>query len=567
MPGFVHAGMIQNFIIRIRQITGDLWFSLTKTSAWKILSSRFLIVTLLSSGVTSCLKDNFEFDKIKNGGITPQLAIPLAHSTLSIENLMKSESDSGNLLIDSNSFCTLIYSGRAMEVSSNTLIDLPVQSFNSQIQLTPAMADLINTQGHLAVSFEKTEDLNFPNQIELDSMTFKNGQMWLNLNMRIPASVKLTITIPSATLNEVPYSSQLVFNYTGSLPVTQNLAVNLENYRLDLSDNGTSKNRIRVKYDLEITHTGTNVTANHKLNLNCNINGFNFNSIYGYFGQQSFMSDYDTINISLFNNLDAFSNFDIASPEILISINNSIGVPIRAHVANMQGANGNFSNLIAAHGFPNPLPVLSPLFSQFGQTLTGTFSMNSLNSNVRPLIAAKPKYLLTQIQSLINPDGRTGLNFMTDSSLVSIDVEVKLPLYGTASGFILRDTVDFNNQQLKNIRQMTIRSFITNGFPFEADWQVYFADQNYLPLDSLVTTGSLFMPSATVNQLTGKVIAPSSQVSDNSLDDARISRIMHAKYLLIKAKASTYQNGNVNVKIYSDYSFTVQLGVIAIVNL
>jgi hypothetical protein len=54
---------------------------------------------------------------------------------------------------------------------------------------------------------------------------------------------------------------------------------------------------------------------------------------------------------------------------------------------------------------------------------------------------------------------------------------------------------------------------------------------------------------------------------DNSLDRSRILKIMNAKYMIIKANAATYQNGSVNVKIYGDYKFEVNLGVIAKVNL
>jgi hypothetical protein len=75
------------------------------------------------------------------------------------------------------------------------------------------------------------------------------------------------------------------------------------------------------------------------------------------------------------------------------------------------------------------------------------------------------------------------------------------------------------------------------------------------------------MPSAPVNPDNGKVIQPSTALHDNTLDRSRILKIMNAKYIIIKANAATFQNGNVNVKIYGDYKFEVNLGVIAKVNL
>lgn len=558
---------MKQFFIRCSQIIGDLVFKLKKTSAWILFTKKMYLSLFLASLFSSCLKDNFDFDKMKDGGWSPELAMPLAHTSMSIQDLMRSESDSGNLVMDSSMFCTLIYTGNATRISSNELISLPDQSFQATAQLTSALANLINTQGSLSVSFEQVLDLSFPGGIALDSMTYKNGQMWMNMNMRIPADVQLTISIPSATLNGVPYTASHLFHYTGTLPVTQNVAVDLSGYKFDLSDNGASKNKLRIKFDFDITHTGTAITSNHRLNMNCNLNGYNFSSIYGYFGQQAFMSDYDTINITLFNHLDAFSSFTIAKPEVKISFNNSIGVPVRANVVNMKGVDGDFSDLIVAQGFPNPLPVVSPNFNQIGQTLSGEFIMNSTNSNVKQLIAAKPKYLMTRIESTINPNGNTGMNFMTDSSKIDIDVEVKLPLHGTAENFVLRDTVDFNYNHLQNVQSMTLRTLLKNGFPFDANWQIYFADYNYQVLDSLVTTGNLFMPSAIVNLNNGKVKEPSTAMHDNTLDRNRIVKIMNAKYMIIKANAATYQNGSVNVKIYGDYKFEVNIGVIAKVNL
>lgn len=558
---------MKQFLIRCSQVIGDLLFKLKKTSAWILITQKFYLGLLITLLFTSCLKDNFDFDKVKDGGWSPELAMPLAHTSMSIHDLMRTESDSGNLVIDSNMFCTLIYTGTATQIASNNLISLPDQSFQATAQITSSLANIINTQGSLSVSFEQVIDLAFPGGIALDSMTYKSGQMWLNMNMRIPADVQLTLTIPSATLNGAAYSSSHLFQYTGTLPITQNVAVDLSGYKFDLSDNGTAKNKLRVKFDFDITHTGTAITSNHRLNMNCNLNGYKFSSIYGYFGQQSFMSDYDTINITLFNSLDAFSSFTIAKPEIKISFNNSIGVPVRANVVTMKGVDGDFSDLIVAQGFPNPLPIASPGFSQIGQTLSGEFVMNSTNSNVKQLISAKPKYLMTRIESTINPNGNTGMNFMTDSSQIDIDVEVKLPLHGTAENFVLRDTVDFNYNHLQNVQSMTIRTFIKNGFPFDAKWQVYFADNNFQVLDSLVTSGNMFMPSATVNLNNGKVKEPSTALHDNSLDRSRILKIMNTKYMIIKANAATYQNGSVNVKIYGDYKFDVNLGVIAKVNL
>ncbi len=559
---------MRQFLLRSSQIIGDLLFLLKKSSVWILITKKWNLTVFLALLFSSCLKDRFDFDRLKDDGWTPQIGIPLAHTSLGIRDLMKSESDSGHLITDSSLFCTLIYSGTAASIAASDLFTLPDVSFNMQCPITAEWANLINTLGQATVSFEQPIELNIPDAIHLDSVHFKSGQLWLAIRVRIPADVFLTLSIPSSSLNGHPYKSSHQFNYRGTLPMEETVAVNLAGYRFDLSDNGTSGNRLRIKMDWRMVHTGTPVTTDHRINLFASLNANKFYAIYGYLGRQSITSDYDTIELSLFRHVDALGSFHILHPQIRIGFSNSLGIPLHTQVISMKGTDGDFTDLILAQGFPNPLPIPSPTFSQIGQTLTGEFIMHSDNSNIKQLIAAKPRFLLTRMQNTINPDGNAGSkNFMTDSSKIDVHVEVNLPLYGTAENFYLGDTIAFHYSRLQQLQKMTIRTFFSNGFPFDARWQVYFTDAQYRLLDSLVTTGSLFMPSAIVNPVSGKVIQPTVSIHDNSLDRHRILNLTHAKYLIIQAHATTTGNGSVNIKIYGDYRMDVHLGVIATISL
>jgi hypothetical protein len=559
---------MRQLLLRSSQIIGDLLFLLKKTSVWILITKKLNLVVFLALLFSSCLKDRFDFDRLKNDGWTPELGLPLAHTSLDIRHLMKSESDSGYLTLDSSLFCTLIYSGTAASIAASDLFTLPDVSFNIQCPVTAEWANLINTLGQATVSFEQPIELSMPNGISLDSVHYKSGQLWLTIRVRIPADVLLTLSIPSSSLNGHPYASTHQFHYRGTLPMEETVAVNLAGYRFDLSDNGTSRNRIRIKMDWRMVHTGTPVTTDHRINLLASLNANKFYGIYGYLGRQSITSDYDTIELSLFRHVNALSSFNILNPQIRIGFSNSVGIPLHAQVVTMKGTDGDFTDLIVAQGFPNPLPVPSPAFNQIGQTLTGEFIMHSGNSNIRQVIAAKPRFLLTRLQSTTNPDGHSGRqNFLTDSSKIDVHVEVKLPMHGTAENFYLTDTVAFHYNHLQQLQRMTIRTFFSNGFPFDARWQVYFTDSQYRLLDSLVTIGSLFMPSAIVDPVSGKVTQPSVILHDNSLDRSRILNLTHTKNLIIRAHAVTTGNASVNVKIYGDYRMDVHLGVIATIRL
>lgn len=540
-----------------------------RTSLYVLIRTRLFPFLLIAFAILfhGCVKDDLAFDKLEDSHWSPDIAVPLAHSSLSIADLMKNESDSGNLVIGTDNFCTLVYSSRALEMKAKDMFDVPNQDFIQVIQINDTIANYVNS--NVTVSFNYFEDIDFsmPQGILLDSILFKTGMLDLNINSRIPANTDVTLSIPAVKKNGVPFSTSFQLNYQGSLPIHAEPIIDLEGYMANMTRNGTTHNKLRVNYAVRINTAGATVAASNKVNLNIHFNNLNFGKLFGYLGQQSILSQQDTINISLFNTLEGLGTFTIAEPEIKIDFVNSFGLPIRARVVEMKGLNGNLTDFVVANGIPNPLPIYSPNISQIGQELTGTFTMDKTNSNVVSMIANQPKYVISQVENLTNPNGNTGQNFVLDTSKFAVDMEVKMPLYGTATNFLMRDTVDFSYSNLDNVQSLMIRTTLENGFPIDTKFQVYFTDENFQTLDSLVYGDQLLMPSGVVDAVSGKVTSPTLKTTDHTLDRSRILKILAAKKIILKAQASSVNNSNTNVKIYADYQFKVNLGAIAKVTL
>lgn len=556
--------MLKLILTHIEDALLFVWNKIKRTSLFIVLTNKiFPVLVFISLVTSSCLKDDLEFDKLETSNWEPSVAVPLAFTSMSIEDLLKNEQDSGNLFIDSNKFCTLIYSGRSLEIKANELVSIPDQHINQEIQLNDTIVDIINTTGDITFSYFENIDFSMPNGVEIDSVTFKNGTIWLTINSRIPANVTIDIIIPDATKNGIPFAQNIMLPYSGTLPVSATLNSELDDYKLDMTNGGVTHNQLRVDYTVHVTTTGTPVEEWNKVNISFAFTGNHFWNVFGYFGQQNLLSPEDTINITLFNSLQGLGTFTIAEPEIKIDFINSFGLPVRASVTKMTGLNGNLTNFVVASGIPDPLPIFYPDLNQIGQSMTGTFTMSNANSNVAAMIANQPKYVISQVQSTTNPDGHLKQNFVTDSSRFAIDMEVKLPLYGNANNFHLIDTLNFNYNNLQNVQELMIRTSLTNGFPIDVNFQIYFVEENFSLLDSLVYTNQLLMPSAIVDPVTGSVISPTLQITDHTLNRTRVLKIMNAKKLIFKASATSVNNGNTEVKIYSDYRFDVNLGAIA----
>lgn len=192
-----------------------------------------------------------------------------------------------------------------------------------------------------------------------------------------------------------------------------------------------------------------------------------------------------------------------------------------------------------------------------------SFTLTNANSNVFGIINNKPQQLVYKIDALSNPSGVNATNFVIDTSKISLDMEVNLPMYGTAKDFSVQDTFDFKFANADKIETCMIRTSIVNGFPIDVQMQVYFTDENYNVLDSLLLPNQLVLAAASVNLTNGAVNNAQQKTTDIDLDATKIMHLNQTKKILVRATATTLNGGNTNIKIYDFYKLDVKLGAIA----
>lgn len=523
-----------------------------------------LFLLLLIFTLNSCIKDNFELKKLAQTEWNPNIAVPLVYSSLSIQDLLTKNDKSGLIQIDSNHFCTLVYQGNLFSTMASDLVKLPDQvgaPYSASLDLTQIPILVANSS--ITVPFSQKVDFNTgSNSPKIDSMIFKYGRIEISMNSDFEYNGKIKVQIPAAKKNGVPFSEVLNLNYSGSVPVIVNTAIDLTNYHFDMTVGGTSSNQFVVNYELTLTGPGNKPTTANRVLFSYAFKNLQFDRIYGDLGQLPLSLEKDTVDISIFKNSLGAGMISLADPRLKMIFTNSYGVPIKASVSELDAYSPG-AVPYQVTGCPNPLPIYSPGLNQIGQSLTGSFTLNNTNSNLVTIIKSIPKSFIYKIDSQTNPNGATHNNFILDSSRFKVDMEVLLPLWGTAKNFILLDTSDFKmEQQLTDqVESATIRTYNSNGFPIDIAMQVYFTDSTYKKLDSLILPYQLILKSAVVNPSTGKVIAPTEKTYDVLLTRERVSNLKTAKHILTKAVATTVSGGNTNIKIYSNYKIDVKLGV------
>lgn len=525
-----------------------------------------IFVVSLSLFWVSCIKDSFDFKKLGKSPWNPNLAVPLAHSTFTIYDIIKNVDRDSNIIVDNNNFCTLVYRDRLFSLRADEIIQIPDQAFNYSLQLTPVeILTLTNTNTVTTVHSQTVSYASGSTQI--DSINYKNLTLSVFHASGYPHGGTLVVDIPGAKKNGVSFSGTI--SLTPNSSGTTNF--DLSGYTFDMTLNGMTTNQFQIFYTVTFNNSGNPTPSSAVMNIQSAFNNNQFKLVYGYIGTQQITPDEDTVNVKIFKNSLGTGSFRLVDPYLEITFNNSFGIPIRSNFIFLKGYNpisNQIFDISSSPGIPNPLPINVP--ASIGQTASSGFVLNNANTSgfMSDMINEQPKYVIYKLNSLTNIPAPTNRNWVLDESRFTVDMNLYLPLHGRAWDFMFQDTLDFQLDRINEIDNILFRTYINNGFPIDILVQVYFVSQTgdtinptYNILDSLIVPNQLFMRSAQIDVNTGKVTAPTEKTTDVYADRAKLARITGANKLFIRAFGASTNNGNTNVKIYSDYKLTVKIGV------
>jgi len=285
--------------------------------------------------------------------------------------------------------------------------------------------------------------------------------------------------------------------------------------------------------------------------------------LFGNLNQQSINVPIDTVKLGIFTS-SLGGQFMVDNPKIKLFFRNSFGIPASVNATTLAGhssINPPYVVPLTGTGLPHPFFINAPTMTQIGQDITTMLELNQSNSNISSVFNLLPSDIHYAMDVLLNPNTPIASNFVLKDSKLVIDVDVEVPLSGSASGFTLQDTIDFSLDTIDNVESMKFKFNLLNGFPINAYMQVYLADSNHVVLDSLLQP----MQRVIAAGITGpapdyKVTTPTRKITEVTLDKSRLEKIFRTKYLILKAEVETANGGTTTVKIYSDYFIDVKIG-------
>lgn len=525
---------------------------LTKSLGYIACASIFLF--------TSCNK--FEFDKIAKGAWNPNLAVPIAHSSFGVYDILALQDSTDLVVIDPNTGAiALVYKGEILTIDAGQLVNIQDKNESLNLNLTELNAPPIPSFNASVTSNNSQNFVFDAGQSELHNLTFKTGALDINVSTDLAHDVTCVVTFPDLIKNGNAVSAAVSLDYTGSTPQNRNATINLTEAFADFTMGNTTFNELEAIIETTITGTGQPINNSESITIDFAFTNLDFKNAEGYFGQNNLGISGDSVLLKLFQNANN-GYFELVDPKITFFAENSFGFPIQMGFSNLKTVNVNTGAEVLLSGFPSVFNINSA--NAIGQTTVSQLELNTTNTtNLSNLVSSVPKYFVYSANAQSNPNGNVPpLNFISENSQMKIRTEVELPLEGFAYGFELKDTVDFNfNEDVSQLESVMFRLNIDNGFPVELKSQIIFLDDNYSPVFTAFNTPeSVVLPAQVDNA--GKVNQRVKKITDINLTQVQIAQLPSVKYILINAVSQTLNgpSGQI-IKLFDDYTLDLKLGL------
>ncbi|MBX7181028.1 MAG: hypothetical protein K1X82_02860 [Bacteroidia bacterium] len=511
--------------------------------------------------LNSCYKDYFETDKYTLSSYEPDLAAPIVHSKMTIGDILPEQL--GTFLnVANDNFVTLIYSSSNESRAMGEYILFPNQVFNQSLVLSASDANQINGGSSASINALGTATM-ITNGEQFTAASLTGGTMEVNITSDVPASGTITVTWPLVLKNGNPLTRTITINYTGGLPVVGSASIDMSGYTVDLSPNVSDFNALNYTYTATLAG-GSAASAGQSVLVSAAMNNVVYDRISGNLGPKLIDIDPDTTFIQLFNNasLPDLGVFDILEPTLKVSVSHDMVIASQGQVAQLLGYKFNNQPVIFNAPTLTGGPLVVSSSPVLGQMVTSSYTADYTNSTLKNLVEQKAPKLITDLDVTINPTGGAALNEVMATSKFKVDKELQLPLRGLAFNFFVQDTAEFSLGNItESIQEALFRIATINSFPVDGRMQLYFVDESYVIIDSLITNvNDKVIVSAPINN-DGKSIGTSTKTVDVLMDETRINRLKDSKNVIIRSYIASANDGAQNVKIYSDNYIDIKLGM------
>ena len=400
-------------------------------------------------------------------------------------------------------------------------------------------------------------DLSTGGSEELRELMFSTASFDYQFVSTLAENLELNLNFPGSDQNGVEVDTTI----TIAAGATTTGSINLNGTILDLTQD-PSQNHSRLPIAVAATLVGSgnmvNIDSSDALDMTFEMTNLQFGHIKGFFGTQQITIDPGAVDLAI----DFLENFDgeisFAEPSIAMAITNSIGLPIQLVLDFNSFKDGT------AYGLNGPNYVL-PYPTTLGNTATGTLTFDNTNSSIVDVFTL-PKDSITYGGS-VNVNHDTAMfgteNFVTNTSSISGDLLMEMPFYFTATGLGFYDTLATDQNNLDalpagtTLESAKLLLQTTTTLPLDASLNLTFYDANW----NTILVKDFGLMESGIPDANGIIVAPNVLDTELELDASEATAVLEAVHITAEATMDTYNVGTDPVKLRTDATLNLNLGV------
>ncbi|MFZ6013357.1 MAG: hypothetical protein ACOYXT_23650 [Bacteroidota bacterium] len=509
------------------------------------------VATLLAALLLITCSDIFDTDQydIEGVKVNSTNVFPLAYGELGINDFLNDE-DSSYLKVDADGLLYLSYEQELRSQAVGDLLDFPDKSFIKNVPLPPATISATSSD---VVYATLNDQLDFAfNPEQLSELIMRGGAVNITTTV-LPAtpanfSYSVLVELPDFKLNNVPFAKSL----------TNNASFTLSGYQAKFTNDVTP---IKITVTKKAHGSPIIIPANTSVRVTLSFGGLEHRFVAGFFGDQTATLPDESLEITAFDNSLEGVNVTLAAPKASFEVTNEYGVPVKVNFLVLEARKAGGGTLPITLNPASPIVANYP--TQPGQSAKTTVQI----ANTKQLLDFEPDEFFYRMTARINsPDIAVPNNFAFDTAKLIVKLRADVPLYGTASGIVLDDTVDIDLDDLEEseVESASLKAKIINDLPLDATLQIYMVTENFAVLDSLLLPNQTSIVRGSTVNASGDLQSPGVFDEEIPISKSKIDKLFNTDRLIIKARMNTIKNANgtqPDVKFKSSYKMNVKLGL------
>ncbi len=488
-----------------------------------------------------------------------EILSPLVKTRLTIDDL------AGDSILSFNpdNSVVLDYTFGLSPIDEEFFFQIPDTSFSSNYGF-PFSSPVNLSPGFQFISDPSANEFNL-NDAKIEYMEIQSGKIAYKIISEIPERTFYTYTI-----FKTKDRSGNIFTKTISVPAgtranptTATGSFRLDDVSFDLTGNsGTNFNTFESEVLVNVDPSGNTVTVSNldSVFIENEIISLKPKYVRGYLGKSTFLDGPTRNNFTVFDQIKS-GTVDIDSLEIFTEVKNYVGAEAQLKLNQLLSVNTQTGNSV---------PLSHNSIGNWVNLNRGTDLGTSIfpgktridyttrNSNIDLIIENLSDEMVTQVETRLNPLGNisSGNDFLYFDKVVEADFHIKLPLRLVANNLKFQQKINLNIQEESNpVRDALISIYANNGFPFDAEVQLFLLDEWGGFYDSLVVTG---MIQSANTDAQNKVTSPVNSVVKIAVPENKME-FLNTKNSEVMLQIIFNTNSLPHTTIYRDYFMDLKL--------